>query len=201
MADKDRELEKEYWKTMPLRKKLRHFAEYYLPTVIVLGIIASFAVYLLVTIFGPHQKSVMSAVFIDGYLDKAAKKEMKEELRELFGCESKYETVSLEDGLFQANSRHMMKLSVQYAAGDLDLLVGPPGEIEILEQQGALKPVKGYLPDLFPDAADDMYGVPLTGAARFEALKTGIPDAEAALLNGAKNGENAVQFIRYLLEE
>ena len=66
MADKDRELEKEYWKTMPLRKKLRHFAEYYLPTVIVLGIIASFAVYLLVTIFGPHQKSVMSAVFIDG---------------------------------------------------------------------------------------------------------------------------------------
>ena len=212
---------------MNRKEKWQYFKDYYLKKLLLIAAALALVISLLITIFGPKPKQVLSvAVSNYSYLSNEFSK-MSSEMLERLGVEPKKNEVLIDSSYNMPDDYNgAQKLIVLVAAGDLDVFIGTEEALLSYAEQEFFLQVSDYLPtELFIQLDKDNllfnsylverdyngaeisrseetypYAIYLDTLSCFKDYSAEGLRPVLGVFTNTKNKENAVEFISYLFE-
>ncbi len=221
--------EKQKWKELNSGQKKQYFMDYYLEKVIV-GAVLLFVFLLLSRHFLTRkEETVLYVAVIDETLDAAGKEQLLEQLTERYVTDGDYQKVIIDDS-FYTNEDALTKLETYLFSHQVDAVIADEETWREFAAYGFFRNLDEVMDgELDFDCSDDYiytagyresdgtevsfednetgrgevlpYGLDISESACFTAVSCYLEDPVFAIVDGAPNLENAVDFLEYLCKE
>ena len=214
------------WPEMDRQQKIQYLKDYYLfPAAVALVLIAA-AVSLIWHVTRPGNENLLYAAVIDESLDEKKLSQVTTDMGDLLGADGKRKIVQIDDS-FYVKDGALDKLQVYLHSRQIDVVIldrtlfeeyAGYGYFESLDKiteenlekkyGEAYQYAAGYKEDdeiSFEDHETgqgevEPYGISLSGDNRFTEMSEYIRNPVFAVAVGAKNPENALKFLEYLID-
>lgn len=215
---------------MTLKQKLRQFFDYYMIQTLVALFVIIFAVITLKSMLSPREVNALAISVFDDVTDQDASDELCAELREKFGIDDKYTTVSITSGHDVNVLQDIMVLQVHAANNEADIIIAGEEAFRWLAGTGYLQDLDSVFGDRISEipkerivaangplegsAAENPeteitgkgeeknYGISISGSSRWEALSLSkSSDFIAGCVAGTDNSDHILTFLQMILPE
>lgn len=223
--NKDAKSERESFKEMSTKNKLRHFAQYYLLKVILVVAAVSVVIFLIYNALREKDENVLYVAVFDETLDRDETEELTKRLEEMFGADGDSQKVVISDN-FYTNEDGFNKLEIYLSANVVDVIIA---DEEVFKELAAV----GYMFDLsqleggekfspyyyntagcLPDEGTEIsfednesgrgevlpYGIDISRSTQFNKMGKIIEKPVAGIVVNSKYKDNATAFLELLMD-
>lgn len=140
--------EKEKWKEMTGKRRLRYFVDYYLGKILLTALALAVGGSILHTMLSPKPESVFSVAIINDAENQSYYNVLQEQLEKTIGLDEETQETIFDTGYYfsGADYQSWQKYGVYNTVGDLDVSIFPKSLFEEYAPGEYFSPVADYLP-------------------------------------------------------
>lgn len=219
--------EKEKLSEMDFSEKVEYFKAYYLKKLLALLVIAGLLIWIIITIVTPKPKKVLSVAFSNYPISLELTKRMEADLVKLLDIDEEREGILLDTSydLKNMDLASSERFTTYTYAGEIDIFIAPESVFLNYAYAEIMLPLDEQLPTDFynsfaqddflvcrtrvgneedpskPTGPEGVYGVYLTDTELFNVFDNTTDPPVLGLIVNTKNKDNAITFMKYLLNK
>lgn len=190
-------MEKKTFKTMTIGEKIEHIWEYY--KLVIIGIVAAVAIiiYAIVKAVTPEPDIVMNAVLVNANSYDVQEEDCFQRYLKENGYDLESETINVNTTMYldnesgsQANATSYQVLVAMIMVGEIDLLIGNEGTIDMMGSGQGLVEIEDILPaEIFEKYKGRLYTVEDTETGETYVCGIWLPEENSLKQDGYYTGE------------
>lgn len=219
---RDKQSEKEKFKSMNGKQKLEYFNNYYRNKLIIGIAIVAFLIYLFYTMLSPRPVTELFVAVINNGISSTDVETIKTDFGEILGVEPDSQGLIIDNTFYTSTYGEMseltlaneQKLATYIFSGEIDIIVAPESDFENYAYYGNFIKLSDILPSdlittLAPKFVDaeledtketSAYGIALNDVVVYDSSNQQIKNPVLGIVANTKNKENCVEFIKYLFD-
>lgn len=220
--------EKQKLSEMDFSQKVEYFKNYYFKKLLAVIVIGGFALWILITMLSPKPERILNVAFINYPLEQEELNRMKTDLTEILNLDEEKQELFFDTSYDLINQDYASaeKITTYTYTGEIDVFIAPASQFTKYAFSETFYPLTDLLPtdlystfeaedllvsktrandeEIFPvDATgpEGVYGIYLRDHELFKDFETAMDPPVLGVVITAKNKENAITYIKYLLDK
>jgi hypothetical protein len=228
-AKREKKSEREKMKDMTSKERLEYFKTYYLKIVIGSVLVLGVLVYILYQALSPKPDVLLNIAVVNDYFEQEQVKNFLSDLDSYFEVDSDKEKITFDYNYYisdtdesQNSMTSLQKLTTYVYAKDIDVIITDEAYFKNLTEQGYFISLTELLPtDIYTELVDkyytgaiveeddqgetstgseEPYGIHLDDSTVYKNSGSTMTRPVIGVVSNSPNKDNAIKFIKYLLE-